>query len=114
MNSYLSLALFGFERASSQDDGDNTIRSEDVAREQESYSRFIASFDLEDASALKIDYVVTQSRRGPDLSNFDRWYERYDAYADGEFTIWRVKPRMQFTLGIANSFREGLNELYSH
>jgi hypothetical protein len=94
VNSYLSLALFGFERASSQDYSAKAIPVEDVAREQERYSRFISSFDLEHASALKIDYVVTQSQRGPDLSNFDRWYERYDAYSVGDFTIWRVKPRI--------------------
>jgi hypothetical protein len=94
VNSYLSLALFGFERASNQDYSGKTIPAEDILREQERYSRFISSFDLEHASALKIDYVVTQSERGPDLSNFDRWYERYDAYSVGDFTIWRVKPRI--------------------
>ena len=93
-NSYLSLALFGFERASREDYSDKGIRPEDVAREQEHYNRFVASFDLRQASVLKIDYVVTQSQRGPDLSNFDRWYERYDPYSVGDFTIWRVKPRI--------------------
>jgi len=94
INSYVSLALFGYERASRQDYSDKGIRAEDVAREQENYSRFVASFDLRHASALKIDYVVTQSQSGPDLSNFDRWYERYDAYSVGDFTIWRVRPRI--------------------
>jgi hypothetical protein len=94
INSYVSLALFGYERASRQDYSDKGIRAEDVAREQENYSRFVASFDLRHASALRIDYVVTQSQSGPDLSNFDRWYERYDAYSVGDFTVWRVKPRM--------------------
>jgi hypothetical protein len=94
VNSYLSLALFGFERASNQDYSAKAIPAEDVVREQERYAHFISSFDLEHASALKIDYVVTQSQRGPDLSNFDRWYERYDAYSVGDFTIWRVKPRI--------------------
>lgn len=94
VNSYLSLALFGFERASRQDYSNKGIRPQDVAREQENYSRFVASFDLRQASALQIDYVLTQTQRGPDLSNFDRWYERYDAYSVGDFTIWRVKPRM--------------------
>jgi hypothetical protein len=93
-NSYLSLALFGFERASRGDFSEKGIRFEDVAREQENYNRFVASFDLSHALVPKIDYVVTQSQRGPNLSNFDRWYERYDAYSVGDFTMWRVKPRI--------------------
>lgn len=93
VNSYLSLALFGFERASRQDDIPDTILPEHVAQERESYSRFIELFDRKDASALKIEYVVTPSQGGPDLSNFDRWYERYDGFSVGDFTMWRVKPR---------------------
>lgn len=93
MNSYVSLALFGFERASRQDVNVDTIQPEDVRQLVEEYSQFISSFAYQDASVPRIDYVVTYSKGGPDLSNFDRWYERYDSYSIGDFTIWRTKPR---------------------
>jgi len=92
VNSYLSLALFGFERSSMQD-SKKLISTADVFHEQQSYSRYIAAFDREDASALKVDYVVTRTRNGPDLSNFDRWYHRHDGHTFGESTIWRVSLR---------------------
>ena len=92
VNSYLSLALFGFERSSIQNNK-KLISTGDVFHEQQSYSRYIASFDREDAAALQVDYVVTTTRNGPDLSNFDRWYHRHDGHSFGEFTIWRVSLR---------------------
>jgi len=94
VNSYLSLALFGFERSSMQDNASKKpISATDVFHEQQSYSRYLASFGREDAAALKVDYVVTSTRNGPDLSNFDRWYQRLDGHSFGEFTIWRVSLR---------------------
>jgi hypothetical protein len=92
VNSYLSLALFGFERSSKRDHG-KFIGAADVLHEQQSYARYIASFDREEAAALKVDYVVTRTRNGPDLSNFDRWYHRHDGHSFGESTIWRVSLR---------------------
>jgi hypothetical protein len=92
VNSYLSLALFGFERSSKRDHG-KFIGAADVLHEQQSYALYIASFDREQAAALKVDYVVTRTRNGPDLSNFDRWYHRHDGHSFGESTIWRVSLR---------------------
>jgi len=93
-NSYLSLALFGFDRVWRRETGGrDAINSEDVAQEQRSYAGYVARFDLKQASALVIDYVVVPSQNGPDISNFDRWYERYESQHVGDFTICRVKLR---------------------
>ena len=95
-NSYLSLALFGFERVSRREGGGSDgISSEDVLREQQDYLRFVSLFSIEHASALKVDYLVAPSQNGPDTSNLDRWYQRYEGHAIGDFTIYRLKLRQQ-------------------
>lgn len=93
-NSYLSLALFGYERVWRRDTGQTeAISVEDVLNEQRSYARYILTFDRERAAEVQLDYVVIPSQNGPDISNLDRWYDRWAGERVNDVTIYRLKLR---------------------
>jgi hypothetical protein len=93
-NSYVSLALFGFERVCSRDTGSSlAISSTDVDIQEQRYTEFISSFNLEKAKMMPIDFVVTPSDYGPDISVVDRWYQLDAGTNIGGFTIYSVTPR---------------------
>jgi len=93
-NSYLSLALFGFERVCSRDAANHSaIRSTDVEIEQQRYIEFVSTFNAEKAKTMPIDFVMTLSNYGPDISIVDRWYQRDAGTMMGKYTIYRLAPR---------------------
>jgi hypothetical protein len=94
-NSYLSLALFGFERVCLRDAGKpSAIRSSDVETEEQRYAEFVSTFNEEKAKTMLIDFVVTPSDYGPDISAIDRWYQRDAGTKIGGYTIYSVTPRL--------------------
>jgi len=94
-NSYVSLALFGFERVCSRDIGSSlAIGSADVDIQEQRYTEFVSSFNLERTEMIPIDFVVTPSDYGPDISAIDRWYQRDAGTNIGGYTIYSVTPRL--------------------
>jgi hypothetical protein len=93
-NSYLSLALFGFERVCLRDAGHlSAIRSSDVEIEQQRYIEFVSTFNAEKAKSMPIDFVMTLSNYGPDISIVDRWYQRDAGTIIGKYTVYKLAPR---------------------
>ena len=93
-NSYLSLALFGFERVDRRDRGQSeAISADEMGMRQREYESFINSFTLDTANSLHIDFVVTPSEFGPDISTVDRWYERELVGVAGGYSIYKLTAR---------------------
>lgn len=94
INSFLSLALYGFERVWLRESGrQNQITTGEVKDATRAYARFVSTFNRERATNPPLSYVVTPTEYGPDTSNLDLWYERDAGERAGKFTIYRVKLR---------------------
>lgn len=69
------------------------LTPEDVRAALRGYKDYAAAFTREHASRPTLSHLVVVTDAPPDLSNFDRWYEREAGERVGLFTIYRVKLR---------------------
>lgn len=91
---YARIAIFGHERvlpilgSSSQ-----PIQVNEIEEQVRIYDDYLKSFSREKVLAHPITYLVTKSDT-PNLPAVDRWYERDSGEQHGDYTLYRVKPRI--------------------
>jgi hypothetical protein len=88
--------LFGYER---------TIRGlsrqfkpvthQELDIEVKRYSDYTISFSSQQASQIKLSYVVVPAKASVDLSNLDRWYQRDSGERIGRFILYRTQLRSE-------------------
>lgn len=87
-------ALFGIERIiPALTANPQPVTLEEARAELQRYSQYIKSFTRQRAAQLTLSYLVVPTEAAPDLTNFDRWYERGSGETAGLFTIYRVRLR---------------------
>ena len=90
--SFLQLALFGWERMSQQS-YTHDLTNEDLRKETALYAAYIKAFDATKAAAPAVAYVITPAMGGPSLINFDRWYERDSGERIGDYVLYRTRRK---------------------
>lgn len=92
--SYLRMALFGWERNAAQVEGKTLpLSDEEINYERQNYAIYIANFKREQAATPTLAFLVTPTTGGASIANLDRWYERDDGEQVGAFTIYRLTLR---------------------
>jgi hypothetical protein len=56
------------------------------------YSDFIENISASEALNPTVSYLVVPDHLNPDLTNFERWYEKVNSERVGKFTLYQVKP----------------------
>jgi hypothetical protein len=90
--SFVQLVIFGWERMNRKPYAP-PITNEEVQKETELYSKYIASFDSSKASLPRISYVVVPANGRPSLNNLERWYTLDAGERIGEFILYRASLR---------------------
>jgi hypothetical protein len=91
-NSYLRLALFGWERVDGQGHTP-PITPAEVQAEAQRYAAYCAAFGRAQAAAPTLAYVVVPAQGAPSLANLERWYARAAGERTGRFMLYRVTLR---------------------
>ncbi len=92
-NSFLRLALFGWERMDAAQTGQPSVTTAEVQQEARAYAAYAANFTRATAAAPPLNYVVTPADAQIDLTNLDHWYERDAGERIGDFRLYRVRLR---------------------
>lgn len=86
-----TIALFGWGRHTNRLKSDfKPLTYGEIDAEAENYDRYAASFDPRNFPETIVSYLVVREDQPPDLTNFDRWYERGDGERYGPFTLYRT------------------------
>jgi hypothetical protein len=89
-----AVGLFGFERTiRGLSRHPKPIGSEELQTELERYSEYSSAFGAEQASKVKISYVVASTDKSVNLGNLDQWYERDEGERIGKFILFRTRLR---------------------
>ncbi|HSS20503.1 MAG TPA: hypothetical protein VLL54_10545 [Pyrinomonadaceae bacterium] len=67
------------------------ITPDEVQAALDYYANFIATFDRSRATQPQISYLLIAADDPPNLSNFDRWYERDAGERVGKYVLFRVR-----------------------
>lgn len=90
------MALFGWDRFNAKLSANaRPLTQPEVEEELKNYADFVKNFNLEDAQNPQISYVVVYNEMENQLQNFDRWYERDNGEAHGNYILYKVKLRKQ-------------------
>jgi hypothetical protein len=93
-NYVVVIALFGWGRHHDRLTVNSTpLTQEEINAEVNAYAQYIASFNRERAATPLLSAVVTHTDGEPDLTNLDRWYERYAGERHGKFILYRLRLR---------------------
>lgn len=93
-NSTFAAAAFGHERVIPDLAVQvKPISAEEIAGKVAEYDSFRSSFTRDLASQHVISYLIVPSKDGPDLANFDRWYQRDEGEQIGDYKLYRVRLR---------------------
>ena len=94
-NDFVSqIALFGWGRHSDRLSFDaKPLTYGEIAVEVQNYASYRAGFNASTARSPRLSYVVVNEEMQTDLTNLDKWYERYDAESFGKYTVYRARPR---------------------
>ena len=57
------------------------------------YAEYRASFNAETARSPQLSYVIVNREMDVDMTNLDRWYERYGQEEFGKFALFRLRVR---------------------
>ncbi len=86
--------LFPYYRLSRVVSGSSSPISPDEMRAQiHEYLNYAASFDRQRAGSPTLSYVIVHAKDQFDFQNLDRWYQRDQGEAIGDFILYRVKLR---------------------
>jgi hypothetical protein len=96
-NDFVSqIALFGWGRHTDRLSFDaKPLTYGEIADEISLYAAYRAGFNAATAASPGLSYVVVNNELGTDLTNLDRWYERYEPETIGKYTLYRVRSRSQ-------------------
>jgi hypothetical protein len=93
-SSTLAAATFGHERVIPDLAVQvKPISADEIAQKVAEYETYRAAFTRELAAQHVISYLIVPVNKGPDLSNFDRWYERDGGEQVGDYKLHRVRLR---------------------
>jgi hypothetical protein len=94
-NDFVSqIALFGWGRHTDRlSINAKPLTYGEIADEVSHYADYRASFNSSTARSPTISYVIVNQETNVDLTNLDRWYERFEPETIGKYTIYRVRPR---------------------
>ena len=93
-NSTFAAAAFGHERVIPDLAVQvKPISAEEITAQVAEYESFRSGFTRELASQHIISYLIVPSEDGPDLVNFDRWYQRDAGEQVGNYKLYRVRLR---------------------
>jgi hypothetical protein len=94
-NDFVSqIALFGWGRHTDRlSFNARPLTYGEIAHEVQNYAVFRATFNASSARSPLLSYVVVNEALKTDLTNVDKWYERYEGERIGNYTIYRVRPR---------------------
>ena len=67
------------------------ISPEEIAQKVAEYEAYRSSFTKELAAQHVISYLIVRVNGGPDLANFDRWYQRDEGEQVGDYKLYRVR-----------------------
>jgi hypothetical protein len=85
--------VFGAERVNPILASSSTpITEAEIINAAREYALFVKSFDYRLAAEPLISYAIVSP--SDNLSNLDRWYERSAGEENGEFLIYRLKPKI--------------------
>jgi hypothetical protein len=89
-----AVGLFGFERTiRGLSRHPKPVSIEELETELKRYSAYSSSFSAEQASKVKISYVVARADEEVNLGNLDKWYERDTGERIGKFILYRTRLR---------------------
>ena len=71
------------------------VTDEELSLALQEYASFVSLFDEEHARRYQLSFLIVPSKLSVDLSRVDRWYERYDGEAIGNFLLYRLRPRQK-------------------
>ncbi len=91
-DSYLRLALFGWERMNNKPYAP-PVTSTELQLEARRYADYSAAFNAAQARTPLLAYVVVPATDTLRLTNLDRWYTRDAGERIGNFTLYRVALR---------------------
>jgi hypothetical protein len=92
----VAVGIFGFDRLV---DGLNPnakpVSAQEIRNELAQYQQYISTFNGTRAAHPLVSYLVINTADQPNLSNFERWYQRHSCEVVGRFDICRVSLRDQ-------------------
>lgn len=94
-NDFVSqIALFGWARHSKRLSVDaKPLTYREIGEEVRNYAAYRAAFNSATAVSPLLSYVVINEEMNVDLTNLDKWYERYGGEPIGKYTLYRVRLR---------------------
>ena len=88
------IALFGWGRHTDRLNSDfKPLTFGEIDAEAKDYDNYVADFDPRRSPETIVSYLAVRADQVPDLSNFDRWYERDAGEQYGPFTLYRARLR---------------------
>jgi hypothetical protein len=88
------IALFGWGRHTDRLNSDfKPLTYGEVDAEARNYDQYVSGFDPHRSPETVVTYLVVRADENPDLTNFDRWYDRDSGEEIGPFTLYRVRLR---------------------
>lgn len=88
------IALFGWGRHTDRLNSDfKPLTYGEIDAEARNYDAYVAGFDPHSSPKTIVTYLVVREDDSPDLSNFDRWYDRDEGEQLGPFRLYRVRLR---------------------
>jgi hypothetical protein len=86
------IALFGWGRHTDRLNSNfKPLTFGEVDAEARNYDQYVAGFDPNHSPETVVTYLVVRTGESPDLTNFDRWYDRDGGEDLGPFTLYRVR-----------------------
>jgi hypothetical protein len=86
------IALFGWGRHTDRLNSEfKPLTYREIDIEALSYDNYCSNFDPHLSPETIISYLIVREDELPDLTNFDRWYERDEGERYGPFTLFRVR-----------------------
>ena len=88
------IALFGWGRHTERLNSEfKPLTYGEIDVEAANYDKYAADFDPHKSVETIVSYLVVRSDESPELSNFDRWYQRDNGEVFGPFTLYRTRLR---------------------
>jgi len=94
-NDFVSqIALFGWGRHTDRLSANaKPLTYGEIAEEVRRYAEYISHFNASTASSPTLAYVVVNTEIETDLTNLDRWYERYQPETIDKYVLYKVRLR---------------------
>jgi len=90
------IALFGWGRHTDRLNSNfKPLTYVEVDAEARNYDQYVAEFDPHRSPDTTVSFLVVRTDESPDLTNFDRWYDRDGGEDIGPFTLYRVSLKPQ-------------------